>query len=146
MESCFNIYKLPHKWLEFSTFHKKVQQSALGGDANKEAYVGLTTLPMGFQGSVEVAQAVLCELEFGVTGLDLGTELRKDKPLPVGTNISVLCLDGFDFISVVTDALTTYEWQPSVQHGRFVETYLEAGAIAKHVEAGNRCYARDFMR
>lgn len=77
---------------------------------------------------MDVAQAIIRELVFGVTGLDPATELRKDKPLPLWANISVLCLDGFDFISVVADALTTfYELQLSVQHSRFVETCLKLG-------------------
>ena len=68
---------MPRKWFGFFTFKKKVSQRA---DPNKEVFIGLTTLPMGFQGAVDVAQALLRELVFGVCGIDPNTEFRKDKP------------------------------------------------------------------
>ena len=121
LENCFNIYRLPREWLRFFTFSKRVSQGAVGGDPNREVFFGLRILPMGFQGSVDVAQAILRELVFGICGVNPATEFRKDSPLPAGAGISILCLDGFDFIRVVSGALGDfYTLSPSVQHDRFV--------------------------
>ena len=46
----------------------------------------------------------------------------------MGSNVSALCLDGFDFMPVVAEALSSfYELQPSVQHDRFVEMCQKLG-------------------
>ena len=87
-----------------------------------EVFVGLTILPMGFKGAVDVAQAVLRELVFGICRIDPATELRKDKPIPSGDEISILCLDGFDFMRVISRSLRKfYDMTPSVQHASFTD-------------------------
>ena len=107
LESCFNLYRTNKKSPAFFTFAKKVSQGALGGDPNRMVWIGLTAIPMGWTGAVDVAQSVLRELVFGVAGVDPTTEFRKDRPIPEG-DISILCLDGFDFLRRTREALESF--------------------------------------
>jgi len=115
MESCFNIYKLNENWPAMFTFNKQVPQSAIGGDPSILIWVGLCTIPMGCTFAVDVAQDLLRELVFGEAAIPSASEMRKSAALPAG-DISILCLDGYDHVRRVKDALTNLQDVEESQH------------------------------
>ena len=64
------------------------------------AWAAITTVPMGWMSAVGCMQMVVRRLVFGreLTGVDPATEVRKDRPLPAGDDLTVVCLDSMDQI------------------------------------------------
>ena len=132
MESCFNVYKTNDKWPGYFTFAKQVPQSAVGGDPNVLIWVGLATIPMGCQWAVDVAQALLRELVFVEGEIPRSTEVLKTGALPP-SDVSICCLDGYDHIRFVKDALVSSdEMEPSAYAEKFRNVCRKLGIPMNH--------------
>ena len=123
MESCFNLFRMPPCWLGAFAFSKKVPRSVVGGPADEYMYVSIQTVPMGWIGAVDVMQYMARALVFDTCGIDPATELHKDRPLPSGPDITIVCMDGIDHVRKASAVLRCAGGPAESEgHRRFVET------------------------
>ncbi|CAK0801547.1 unnamed protein product, partial [Prorocentrum cordatum] len=112
--------------LGFRTFAKKVSASAFDGDPNQLGWVGVRTVAMGSKAAVSIMQRVIRALVFERTNVRSDTELRPDRPTPQG-DVSVACLDGFDFARQARTRLGNLDEPESAEHSAFVHTCQSYG-------------------
>ena len=97
MESCFNLFYTPQEWAGYFAYEKQVPASAFGGSPDEWTYVYIRAVPMGCTFAVDLMQSMARRFVFGICGIPGETEMRKDSSFPQG-DISVVCIDGFDFL------------------------------------------------
>ncbi|CAK0901946.1 unnamed protein product [Prorocentrum cordatum] len=124
-KGCFNIFRLPDEWLGYCTYSKQVSAAAFGDDPNRMAWVGIRSVAMGSKIAVSIMQRVIRTLVFDIVGADPRTELRRDRAFPDG-DVSIVCLDGFDFVRKAQSRLCKLQIVESMEHQHFV------AACAKH--------------
>ena len=59
---------------------------------------------MGWVGAVDLTQSMARRLVFKTCEIDLGTELNKEKQMPKGDELTVVCMDGVDHLRKVRAA------------------------------------------
>ena len=104
MESCFNLFAMPSCWLGLFAFEMEVPRSVIGGPPNRMMRVAMRTVPMGWVGAVDLTQSMARRLVFKTCEIDLGTELNKEKQMPKGDELTVVCMDGVDHLRKVRAA------------------------------------------
>ena len=125
MESCFNLFAMPSCWLGLFAFEKEVPRSVVGGPPNEMMRVAMRTVPMGWVGAVDLMQAMARRLVFKTCSVDPKTELHKEKPMPKGDELTVVCMDGVDHLRKVKAAAA--EMQETDSHKRFAEVCAQLG-------------------
>ena len=80
MESCFNLFAVPDRWLGYFAFVRQVPASVYGGDPSSLVYVAMKCVPMGWVGAVDVMQAVARRLILKTAEVDPSAGLLKGKP------------------------------------------------------------------
>ena len=100
LESCFNIFYFKEIWRKFFAFSKKVSCAAFGGPANKETYVSIRAVPMGWINSVNPIQNFIRRFVFRTCKVPGELEVN---PLQkrVSGDAAITCMDGFDYFSRV---------------------------------------------
>ena len=100
---------MPAEWAGFLAYSQPVERAWLQQEVGQwvvvgeveaqdpEVWLAITTVPMGWSGAVGVAQAVVRQLVFGASNVDLATKVAKCKIFPTGPNYSLVYLDAFDF-------------------------------------------------
>ncbi|CAK0904396.1 unnamed protein product [Prorocentrum cordatum] len=124
-KGCFNIFRLPDEWLGYCAYSKQVSAAAFGDDPNRMAWVGIRSVAMGSKIAVSIMQRVIRTLVFDIVGADPRAELRRDRAFPDG-DVSIVCLDGFDFVRKAQSRLCKLQIVESMEHQHFV------AACAKH--------------
>ncbi|CAK0808859.1 unnamed protein product [Prorocentrum cordatum] len=125
-KGCFNIFRLPEEWLGYCAYSKQVPASAFGGDPNRLAWVAMRCVAMGSKIAVSIMQRVMRVLVFEESTVDAATELRRDAPVPEDS-VSVVCLDGFDFVRKAQTRLQHLQAPESEEHIAFVGTCARYG-------------------
>lgn len=121
-ESCFNLFSLPEEWRGFFTYEKEVDASAFGGTKGETTLVALASVPMGWISAVALIQAGVRHIVFEKSGVDLTTEVRKDKSLPAGDDKTILYLDNFDQLRTIkTIMIELLKGDKSPEQKKFVE-------------------------
>ena len=128
MESCFNLFRMPPCWLGAFAFSKKVPRSIVGGPAAEYMFVAIRTVPMGWIGAVDVMQYMARALVFGTCGVDPASELHKERPVPAGSDITVVCMDGVDHLRKASVVLRDVGGpEETGGHRRFVDACRRLG-------------------
>ena len=139
MESCFNLFAMPSCWLGLFAFEKEVPRSVIGGSPHETMRVAMRTVPMGWVGAVDLMQAMARRLVFKTSGIDPGTEMHKNKKMPKGDELTVVCMDGVDHLRKVKAAAAAVE--ETSGHRRFAE---ECQRLGLPLNAGKRLIAGSY--
>eukprot|EP00438_Fugacium_kawagutii_P002433 Skav223209 [mRNA] locus=scaffold2072:206144:209877:+ [translate_table: standard] len=130
LQSAFNLFAMPSKWLPFFAYSKKVDSSAFGLEPGKLVRPALAVVPMGWHSAVGIVQEAVRSLVFERAGASLSSSIEKGKPLPKEKDMSIVYLDNFDEIHVVKKAsedLRKEGVELSPFHQKFIDVCDEDG-------------------
>eukprot|EP00438_Fugacium_kawagutii_P020465 Skav206770 [mRNA] locus=scaffold167:518352:522925:+ [translate_table: standard] len=130
LQSAFNLFSVPDRWLGYFAYSKKVDQSAFGLPAGKMVRPALGVVPMGWHSAVALVQEAVRDLVFNRSGVPRELSAEKGKPLPDTKEMAVVYLDNFDEIRIIQslDADFSKEGvEMSEHHRRFNEECDKAG-------------------
>ena len=101
LQSAFNLFSVPDRWLPFFSYSKKVDGAAMGLPAGTMVRPALCVIPMGWHSAVGLVQEAVRDVVFRRAGVPRTISTEKHRPLPEGKSFAVVYLDNFDEIEII---------------------------------------------
>eukprot|EP00435_Cladocopium_sp_Y103_P054971 s63_g18.t1 len=130
LQSAFNLFAVPDRWLGFFSYSKKVDGAALGLQSGVQVRPALSVVPMGWHSAVGLVQQAVRDLIFNKSQIPRALSAEKGRPLPPGKNFVVVYLDNYDEIEIIRTMdvdLSKQGVEMTDHHKKFVEACDAAG-------------------
>ena len=130
LQSAFNLFSMPDKWLPYLAYSKKVDSAAFGMPPGTLVRPALSVVPMGWHSAVALVQEAVRTLVFERAKIPRQYSIEKHARLPEEKIYTIVYLDNFDEIHVVKSLdidLQQEGEEISPHHKQFIAACDEAG-------------------